>query len=411
MTRSPAPILSVPWLRRVAIQGGHRFWRNNCTQSASSLAYQTALALVPLLAVAFALLKASGQLDAQSTLLHFLGRQILPSSDEARQEIIQRLASYTEKVAAGAVGGLALLVTIATSFTLFLNVEGIWNRIWCVPRQRTYLNKFLLFYASITLGPLALALSLYYTTALWNRISVGEVLLSLLGTPVALTLANRALPLTRVSWRAAGLGGLSSGLLFELAKYGFGLYLAWATSSYRSIYGALGILPLFLFWIYVAWLIVLLGAEIAHAAERLEALEAAARREAASGDGEDDVLAGGALGARVLLDIVRHYKTGAGPLSAAVLEARHALTEQVVRRLLRRLEDRKLVIAVGAPSGKDEGYLPARPAQDITVDEVLEAFAPPRDVAERDDALGRLLAELHGARRARTGALTLADLT
>lgn len=392
------------WFVRVCVQAWHRWWSDRCTQAASSLAYQTALALVPLLAVAFALLKAAGQLEVSSGLLSFLGQQILPSSEEARGEIIHRLADFTSNIAAGALGSFGLAATIVTGFFLFLSVEDIWNRIWASPRKRTYFNKFLLFYATITLGPFLLGLSLWHLSSLGKGGSKLQLLASLLSTPVALVLGNRMLPIVRVRWGPALCGGLTSAVLFEAAKYGFGFYLAWITGSYRSIYGALGTLPLFLVWIYVAWLTVLWGAEMAHAAQRLDTLEAAARSPLAQ-DGDDSVLITGTMAARLLLDVVRHYASGGKALSADVLRQRHCLSEDTLRRIFRRLEECDMIIPI------EDGYLPARPPSQLMLIDVLRAFHPGDPVPGRPkDPLDRLLQEVTTLGESRMAGVSLLDL-
>ncbi len=397
-------IFGVKWFARVCVQAWNRWWSDRCTQAASSLAYQTALALVPLLAVAFALLKASGQLEVSSKLLAFLGQQILPSSEEARGEIVQRLADFTSKIAAGALGSFGLAATIVTGFFLFLSVEEIWNRIWNSTRKRTYFNKFLLFYASVTLGPFLLGLSLWHVSTLGKGANKLQLVASLLSTPVALVLGNRMLPVGRVRWGPALCGGLTSAVLFEAAKYGFGFYLAWITGSYRSIYGALGTLPLFLVWIYVAWLTVLWGAEMAHAAQRLSTLEAAARSPL-SHEGDDSVLITGSMAARLLLDVVRHFSAGGKALSADVLRRRHCLSEDTLRRIFRRLEVCHMVIPI------EDAYLPARPPAQLLVVDVLNAFHPGEPVPGRhQDGLDRLLGEVTDLGAERLAAVSLNDL-
>lgn len=405
-----ARVPAVEHVVRVLLQAARRFQRDQCTVAASSLAYQTALALVPLLVVAFALLKATGQLDASGRLLQFLSEQILPSSEDARDEIVQRLAGFTNNMTAGALGGFGLVLTLITGFLLFVSTETIWNRIWCAYQRRTFLHKFLLFYASITLGPFLAAVSLLRTASFFTHIGPAGYVLSLLATPLVFVGLNRAMPVGRVSRQAALFGGLCSALLFELAKYGFGLYLAWATVSYRSVYGALGILPLFLVWIYVAWLTILFGAEVAHAAQRLPALEAAA----AHNSDDDTVLVNGPTAARLLFDVVAHFHSGHKALPLDLLRERHSLSEEATRRIVQRLQEHNLVVlADPGGTGTGDAYLPARPAEQIYLDEVLRAFAPPapsiaagrasRDKAHREGPPGSAVDDAVDAALQRSG--------
>lgn len=399
--RVPVPLpLQLPL--RVAQQARRRWREDRCTQAASSLAFQTALALVPLLAVAFALLKATGQLEAGSRMLNVIGEVLLPSSPEARAEIVQRLAGFADNIAAGAMGSLGLLVTIAVGFLLFLNVESYWNSIWSVQQRRPILNRFLLFYAAATLLPFALAVSLGYMTWLSGLLGRVALVLSWSASLLIFTVGNLVMPVTRVRLRAALWGGVISAILFELAKFGFSLYLSRILGSYKSIYGALGLLPLFLFWIYLAWLILLWGVEIAHAYQRLPALEAAERR--ADPNGEQQVVVSDALALHLLGEVARHFAAGRKALPEDRIEERYGLSEKAVRLICRRLEESDLLIAV------NDGYLLARPAERIPVPEALAALRPALPAAAQGSPVGRLLSDLDAQAQARIGQLTLADL-
>lgn len=391
------------FIPRVLRQAWRRWRLDNGFQAAGSLAFQTALAMVPILAVAFALLKATGQLEARSTLLAVVGRALLPSSPDAQDEIVMRLASFSDNIAAGALGSLGLVVTIAIGFNLFLNVEALWNQIWASQSRRPFLSKFLLFYASATLGPFLVGVSLWRTAALWNRGGLWNLFASWAGTVIAFSVAHRLIPVSRVRWRTALAAGTLSAAAFELAKFGFSLYLARVIGSYKSIYGALALLPLFLFWIYLGWIILLLGVELAHAIERLPQLEAADRAE----QGRHLPVLNEVLGLRVLCDVGRHYASGQKALHEDAIEERYGLSEQLARQLLQRLVERDLLIQSGLT------YLPARPLDRISLDEVARAFASPAatpGAEAADTPVDRLLRELEERTHQRLAGLTLADL-
>lgn len=410
--RLPPSALTSTWakVQRIVVLSWDGFWADRCTTAASSLAYQTALALVPLVAVGLALLKASGQLDAGSELLNFIVQQVFPSSAEARLEVVKSLSSFSDKIAAGALGSFGLVTSLAVGFFLFLSVEDIWNRIWESQRERTYVERFLLFYTGITLLPFIAAVSFLHTAALWRGYGALRQLLSLGTTAIVLTLANRLLPTLNVRWRPAFVGGLTSAVLLELAKVCLGLYLSFVTGSYRSIYGALGVLPLFLLSIYLAWFFILWGVEVSRAAQRLPLLERMldGDRHSAKLPELDDALLtiSGPLAARLLCDVARNFKQGQKGLPILEIEQRHGLPESVVRRVLKRLEKAGLVIE------HEDGYMLARPPDAIRLHDVLRLFQPPRHyyAQTEPDALDQVLMQLEQTDQEQTQSITFASL-
>src|SRR5262249_38727320 len=121
-----------------------------------------------------------------------------------------------------------------------------------------------------------------------------------------LFVANKLLPATRVTWRAAAVGALLSALAFEAAKSLFQLYVARvAFQSYAGVYGALGLVPILLLWIYYSWLVVLLGAEVAHTVQNLHSLEGFDRR---SGEADAAGHVSGPVAARIMCAVVRRWR-------------------------------------------------------------------------------------------------------
>ncbi|MBL9003753.1 MAG: YihY family inner membrane protein [Myxococcales bacterium] len=396
-------------IKRVTLLAWDGFWANNCTLAASSLAYQTALALVPLLAIALALLKASGQLDAGSQLVSYLVKAIFPSSTEAQSEVVERLSSFSGNITAGALGSFGLITSSIIGFLLFLSVESIWNRIWDSQRERGYIERFLFFYTGITLFPLVAAVWVLHTASLWDRHLVSRLLLSLATTAAGATLLNRFLPTLRVDWRPALIGSAISAGMMELCKFGLGLYLSYITGKYRTIYGALAVLPLFLLSIYLWWVILLWGAEVCRAIQRLPLLSVVTSHV----DEEDGLKPGemptmnGPLAMRLLFDVAQHWKRGARALPIVDLEKRHGLPESFVRRAMKRFINAGWVVET------EDSYLLSRPPDDIRLDEVIRLFKDFSSLrsGEKDgDALDRVLFDLEGSVRSQLKKVTLAQL-
>ncbi|RLE21183.1 MAG: hypothetical protein DRJ50_09605 [Actinobacteria bacterium] len=158
---------------------------------------------------------------------------------------------------------------------MMVNIDHAINAIWRVRRKRSPLAMFLLYWAILTLGPLLIGISMavtsflvsipFFAEATASRELRGHLLalMPLLASLVAFTLLYALVPNRRVPFLHALAGGVLAALLFELAKHGFAFYLT-NFPTYEAIYGALAVIPIFLVWIYLTWVIALLGAEFSY---------------------------------------------------------------------------------------------------------------------------------------------------
>jgi membrane protein len=251
-----------------------RRWREDrCPQIAGALTYTTLLAIAPVFAVAVALLASTPFLgDVMAKIKIFLLLNLAP---EIAQTII---TVYMPQLARNArrltwVGtGTVLVVAV----WLMLIMDRSLNAIWRVRQSRPYWISIPAYMAVIVAGPILLGVGVTITTyimTLSNEVTgmSGKMhALLLRGVPVATSalaffLLYRIIPHRPVPWRHAALGGLVAGVLFESAKQIFAFYVQ-ASPTYNMVYGAFAALPLFLVWIYLSWLVILLGAELTAAA-------------------------------------------------------------------------------------------------------------------------------------------------
>ena len=374
---------------------------DRCPQQAAALTYQTTLTLVPLLALVFAALRQTRNLDVESHLVGFISQQILPDMEG----VVEQLQSFADKVAVGAAGALGLGFTVVTVFYLFHTIEGTFNSIWRVAARRTLLRKFMIFYPLVTLVPVLAGAYLYWSGKLIGSGPAarffGPWLIQFLG----LFLINWLLPNIRVRWYAALIGALTTGFALEGLKWGFVHFAKQALlASYGGVYGPLALIPLLLLWIYIDWWLVLLGAEIANAIQNLKLLEAEERRRT------DDEPINGLVAAQLLAAIAANYESGGPGVDRATLSRNFGLSVEVIDRIATRLRARGLVAQV---AGDREGFIPGRPAARITLDEVLGVFRfSDLEAAQGDTppALESLIKDLDTSRKARIGQTTLADL-
>jgi YihY family inner membrane protein len=241
-------------------------------QVASSLAFTTILAIVPLLAVTLAMMTAFPIFaDFESALQTFLRQQLMP---EAFSETIMRyIDDFVSKASRlSAVGGIFLVVT---AVFVIVSVDDALNDIWHVRRQRPIGQRLLIYWAVLTLGPLILGASLWTSTFVAREalglglgfgstqsfIPLGQWLPFIIGS-LGISLLLMTVPNCRVKPSHALIGGVTVAVLFELIKWGLGVYLS-QIPTYTVIYGAFSVLPAFLLWIYLSWLALLFGAVVA----------------------------------------------------------------------------------------------------------------------------------------------------
>jgi membrane protein len=249
-----------------------RFARRRLTeeklpQVAGSLTFTTTLALVPLLTIVLAIFTTFpifGQL--RSALDHYFVQMVMPKA--IANTITSNLTQFASKATRlSAVGAVALVLTTAAMINM---IERAFNQIWRVKRPRPLVQRVLIYWALVTLGPLLFGLSLTLTSQLFSATTglmsalpfFGALVYSVMS--VALTTGAYALlymtvPNRWVDWRDALWGGLVAAIAFEIAKRVFAIFIR-QFPTYAIIYGALAALPLFLLWMYLSWLITLVGA-------------------------------------------------------------------------------------------------------------------------------------------------------
>ncbi len=255
----------IPFLRFVQ----RRFKEDRSTQFAASLTYTTLLALVPVITIALTVFSAFPVFTSLMTQLKlFILSNFVPIS--AGKIISVYMQQFSEKVANLTALGIVLLGV--TAFMLMHTIDQAFNVIWRVRRKRPLVQRFLIYWAALTLGPLLIGASLSLMSYLVS-LSLGLVkdipligIITLKMVPVVLTIVSFALlymivPSRSVSPRHALIGGLLAGLAFELMKKAFTLYVT-HFPTYTLVYGAFASVPIFLIWVYLSWLVVLSGAVI-----------------------------------------------------------------------------------------------------------------------------------------------------
>ena len=258
-----------PW-RETALTLRDRFREDRMGLTASSLTFTTTIALVPFFTVVLAIFTAFPMFaKIQDALQGWLVQSLIP--DHIARQVLGYLTQFSRQANKLGVAGLAAL--LVTAIALILTIDRTLNSIWRVKKARPFAQRVLVYWAAITLGPLLLAASLAVTSFVVST-SSGLVL----SLPFSLrflldafqfvlhaggvAVLYRYIPYAYVRWSHAWAGALFVAAGIEVAKKLLSLYLV-KVPTYSMIYGAFATLPILLIWIYVAWVIVLMGAVIA----------------------------------------------------------------------------------------------------------------------------------------------------
>jgi len=263
------PLVSLQTLGQFVRQVAKRFEQDRCQRVAGALSFTTVLAIVPLTAVMLAVLSLAPGFSTWMTVIQdFIYSNFVPAAGEVVQKYLTQFAGK-----AGRLTAVGLFILVVTAIMLMATIEHALNDIWRVANSRKLLHRFLAYWALLTLGPILVAGSLMLTSKLFMLPFLGRAEITLLREVLdvvlplvfefgAVVLLYTVVPNVQVLWRNAFAGGLFAAVLIEVAKYLFAAAMKYFT-TYQIIYGAIAALPIFLVWIYISWVIILLGATVA----------------------------------------------------------------------------------------------------------------------------------------------------
>ncbi len=380
-------------LRRI-VEG---FQRNNDLLWASALTYTAGLSIVPILAVALSALKGLGGAEVIRPLIE---RFVGASSPEITDRLLQFVARANARTL-GAVGAATLLLTVVLTLG---TIEQAFNQIFHVVRGRSLGRRFA-DYLSVTFAvPVLLAGALGVREILVRRLpqvpGAGWISSSL-AIWAGFFFLYVFFPNRRVRLEAAALGSLIASILLQLAQWGF-IYFQLGIGKYATIYGALAAVPVLLTWIYMTWVVVLLGGEVTAAVERRNEPFVA----------EPWMRSERAVALMAVLRLGERMAGRPGTVTPASLAAEVGIDEAMMAEVVRRLERGALVIESSGADGGGRGLFLARDSAAIALAEVVAcvrgdggARAPAADAR-----VAATVERLRAAERETLGALTVKDM-
>jgi membrane protein len=401
------------WLRYPAALT--RDWlRGEINTRATSLAYTTLLSLVPLMVFSFAILKGLGARGDLRVILHEFFRPMGAAATQLTESVLQFVTNMRGEL----LGSIGLAFLVYTVLTTIQKVEASFNFLWRVERPRSFGRRFTEYLSVMILGPILLAVAIgllgsaeHSLLAQWlHAVAPLAAVLGVLGqlmpyaiVTVVFTVMYSFIPNTHVQFRAALIGGVTAGIIWALVGQVFTAVILYS-SQMVAVYTGFAIVLTTLIWVYLSWLILLIGAQLAfyvqfpqylrHGQESIELTES---------DREEVALS-------IMYLIGRDYGAGMRYWNAGRLAAELDIPGVALAPVLARLERGGLIAATDK-----EQFLPARDPASILLTDILDAV--------RNLHIGRLTVEVHRvsaavqvmnevqtAMRQRLGAQSLKDL-
>lgn len=319
----------------------HRFAADQCTQRAAALTYTTLLALVPLVTISFAIFSAFAAFEGvREQVQAFIFENFVPQVGSAVQGHLEEFSRKTGRLTA-----VGVVFLVVTSVMLLSTISTTFNGIWRVRQTRNLLIRVPVYWFVLTAAPLLLGAGMSLSGVLFTMARetgvetyTGPLIdFAVLVPPIlqiaGLTMLFLFVPNVPVRWRDALAGGITAGLLLEVLKQGFGLYVTYFP-TYQTIYGALATFPIFLIWMYVLWMVVLFGAEIAAARPEW-------RAGVRHGDGAEQAPAAILTAAAAVLALLLAASRRGGGLSERLLARRSRQAPELVHRATQALQDKR----------------------------------------------------------------------
>lgn len=342
---------------------------------AMSLVYTTLLSLVPLLAVSFSVLKGFGvHNQIEPILFNFLE----PLGDKGR-EVGEQIIGFVDNVKAGVLGSVGMAFLLYTVVSLIQKIESAFNFVWQVDRLRSLSQRFSNYLSVILIGPV-LVFSALGITASFMSLELVQRLLTMEPFGYLFVIASKLMPYvlicgaftfiyvfipnTRVKIRAAVAGALVGGVLWQSTGWAFAAFIA-SSSNYAAIYSSFAILILLLIWMYLNWLILLLGAQVAFFVQHPQYLVKERVRLLLSNRLKER------LGLQILFYVALNHYHNRDPWTLERLVEQMGIPGEPVNGVLNLLLDAEFLVE---SSDEPPSYLPRQDIAQLTVAQVLSSI-------------------------------------
>ncbi|HEY4716496.1 MAG TPA: YhjD/YihY/BrkB family envelope integrity protein [bacterium] len=352
----------IKWTRIFAI-AVREFLRHKCALQASALTYVTLVSIVPVLAFTFAIGKGLG---FHENLKEFLMNHIISAIGTESQEIsdkvslaLGRMFEYIEKTNFQTLGAIGVVVLIYLVIRMLGNIEDAFNDIWGVSTQRSIYRKFSDYLSVVIIFPFFVLISATGTAMLASD-NFQQILLNLGGAAIILKIALRLtpyfllwfafsalyifMPNTKVKLSSAIAGGLTGGTLWQIMQWIY-FHFQVNISQYNAIYSTVAALPIFLIWLYLSWVVMLFGAEVAYGYQMVKSYRFRERINA-YGMRTAEILA-----LSIVWLIAKNFIDGKKPIELSQLSDIFGIKSDVIRVVIDALIKKEIISNTGSNDG------------------------------------------------------------
>ena len=376
---SPEKWFFIRWIRTIVL-AFRGFDENRCSLRASALTFYTLLSIVPAVALGFGIAKGFNMQKV-------LEKELLKKM-QGQQEIISNVISFAnrllEQTSGGLIAGIGVIILVWLILKLLGNIENSFNDIWGIPYSRTFGRKLSDYLAVLFVAPILIILSSSITVFITTQLTVITERISLLGrfSPLILfflkalpyiftwllfTFIYIFMPNTKVRFSSGLLGGIVAGTMYVIVQW-FYITFQVGVSKYGAIYGSFAVLPLFMIWLQISWLIVLFGAEITFAHQNVDTYEFE----------PESLLASASLKRLLALGIsqicVKRFYKGDRPWGAHEISNALGIAVRLTNQILYDLVQCGILAETVGKDEKDLLYQPARDLNLISINSVIQAL-------------------------------------
>jgi membrane protein len=348
------------------------FSEGQLTLRATNLVYTTLLSLVPFLAVSFSILKA---FDVHNQLEPFL-LSFFSSLGSETDDFVEIILEFVDNTKVGVLGAMGLLLLVYTVISLIQKVEEAFNYIWKVKKTRNFVRRFSVYISVILIGPVLVFSAISMTASLMSSTIVQEIIsreplgmifyfsgkmIPYIFVCSAFTLLNIIMPCTKVELKSALIGGITAGILWQTAEWIFTSFVV-STSKYPALYAGFAVLIFFMIWLYISWIILLLGAKISFYHQYPQVISVKKEVFKLSSRLKEQ------LALVIMYLIGTNFYLNKDPWTLKSLVKRLEMPVETTQDMLMILEKTGLIIESG---DETPAYLPSKDTETITLQEII----------------------------------------